>query len=275
LPSGQAAKTSPATCRPPMTVLPTRRWQPRASAGATVCPTIPTTCGMVPRSVAGNAARPVGVSCRPYRQRGARRQDSPDNDRLAHADQLVEGLGLDTARIWRHSVKHVSGAVSGCRPNLAPRADIWPTDTAPVIRQVETAWNSPSCARAFHRPGPRPRPSSIPGRKAAFAQVTLPGARFAFFRVHRLEIAEVEMEVHQARRRLILLRRSVASDAGGAGDAFTPLTTEPGPDVAPIHNRQVIVLERTAWRVWLRLEQPEAELLCPLPVGSLAVEQVR
>jgi putative SOS response-associated peptidase YedK len=62
---------------------------------------------------------------------------------------------------------------------------------------------------------------------------------------------------------------------GGAGDAFTLLTTEPGPDVAPIHNRQVVVLERADWRAWLCLEQPEAELLCPLPVGSLAVEQVR
>jgi putative SOS response-associated peptidase YedK len=33
----------------------------------------------------------------------------------------------------------------------------------------------------------------------------------------------------------------------GAGDAFTILTTEPGSDVAPIHNRQVVVLERADW----------------------------
>ena len=26
----------------------------------------------------------------------------------------------------------------------------------------------------------------------------------------------------------------------GGGDAFTLLTTEPGPDVAPIHNRQMV-----------------------------------
>ena len=29
----------------------------------------------------------------------------------------------------------------------------------------------------------------------------------------------------------------MASNAGGAGNAFTLLTTEPGPDVAPIHDR--------------------------------------
>ena len=61
----------------------------------------------------------------------------------------------------------------------------------------------------------------------------------------------------------------------GAGDAFTLLTTEPGPDVASIHDRQMVVLERPDWRAWLELSRPEAELLRPLPEGSLHVEQVR
>jgi putative SOS response-associated peptidase YedK len=29
------------------------------------------------------------------------------------------------------------------------------------------------------------------------------------------------------------------------GEAFTLLTTEPSPDVAPIHDRQMVVLERS------------------------------
>ena len=61
----------------------------------------------------------------------------------------------------------------------------------------------------------------------------------------------------------------------GAGETFTLLTTEPAPDVAPIHNRQMVVLERVDWLAWLDLTRPEAELLRPLPAGSLAVEQVR
>jgi putative SOS response-associated peptidase YedK len=67
----------------------------------------------------------------------------------------------------------------------------------------------------------------------------------------------------------------VASDAGGAGNAFTLLTTEPGLDVAPIHDRQMVVIDRADWLAWLDLTRPEAELLRPLPVGSRAVEQVR
>ena len=61
----------------------------------------------------------------------------------------------------------------------------------------------------------------------------------------------------------------------GAGEAFNLLTTEPGPDVAPIHNRQIVVLDRPDWLAWLDLSRPESELLRPLPAGLLAVEQVR
>jgi putative SOS response-associated peptidase YedK len=43
-------------------------------------------------------------------------------------------------------------------------------------------------------------------------------------------------------------------------------------DVGPIHNRQVVVLERSGWLAWLDLTKPEPELLRPLPAGSLTVE---
>jgi len=37
----------------------------------------------------------------------------------------------------------------------------------------------------------------------------------------------------------------------------------------------MVVLERSDWLAWLDLNRPEAELLRPLPAGSLKVEQVR
>ena len=55
----------------------------------------------------------------------------------------------------------------------------------------------------------------------------------------------------------------------GGGEAFRLLTTDPGPDVAPIHNRQMVVLERSDWLAWLDLTRREPELLRPLPAGSL------
>jgi putative SOS response-associated peptidase YedK len=59
------------------------------------------------------------------------------------------------------------------------------------------------------------------------------------------------------------------------GEAFTLLTTEPGPDVAPIHDWQMVILERSDWSAWLEQTTNEAELLRTLPAGSLNVEQVR
>ena len=53
------------------------------------------------------------------------------------------------------------------------------------------------------------------------------------------------------------------------------LTTVPGPDVEPIHNRQIVVLRPQHWRAWLDLSTPEDELLHPLSVGSLSGEVVR
>ncbi|HEY0325295.1 MAG TPA: SOS response-associated peptidase [Allosphingosinicella sp.] len=58
------------------------------------------------------------------------------------------------------------------------------------------------------------------------------------------------------------------------GEAFTMLTTEPGPDVAPYHSRQVAVLDRGDWAAWLDASVPARELIRPLPAGTLAVEQI-
>jgi putative SOS response-associated peptidase YedK len=63
--------------------------------------------------------------------------------------------------------------------------------------------------------------------------------------------------------------------AGDVPEAFTLLTTEPSSDVAPIHTRQMVVLERHDWEAWLDFTRPETELLRPSPAGSLNVEQVR
>ncbi len=46
----------------------------------------------------------------------------------------------------------------------------------------------------------------------------------------------------------------------GIGEAFTMLTTEPGPVVAPYHSRQVAVLAPAAWKGWLDHGIAESEL---------------
>ncbi|MGO6818609.1 SOS response-associated peptidase family protein [Rhizobium leguminosarum] len=58
----------------------------------------------------------------------------------------------------------------------------------------------------------------------------------------------------------------------GQPSAFAMLTTEPGSDVEPFHNRHVVVLRPRDWKAWIDLDKPEEELLRPLPGGSLRVE---
>lgn len=59
------------------------------------------------------------------------------------------------------------------------------------------------------------------------------------------------------------------------GEAYTMLTTSPGPDIAPYHNRQVVVLGRKDWARWLNPAVPAGEVLQPALAGTLAVTQVR
>ena len=56
-------------------------------------------------------------------------------------------------------------------------------------------------------------------------------------------------------------------------DCFTMLTTEPGPDIAPYHDRQIVVMGANQGRDWLDLSRPQADILHAFPAGSLAVER--
>ena len=62
-------------------------------------------------------------------------------------------------------------------------------------------------------------------------------------------------------------------NASNIGEAFTMLTTEPGPDVAPYHGRQVALIPQKDWKAWLDHSAPARDLIGPLPKGSLTVRQ--
>jgi putative SOS response-associated peptidase YedK len=161
-------------------------------------------------------------------------------------------------------------------PNLEPRDDIWPTDTAPVIRQVADGIEFVQLRWGF----PPSRPKGAPiinfrseGRRFPKGRCIIPCSHFFEF---------TGSKPPKSKWKFTKVGEDWFCFAGlwrpmpyGAGDAFTLLTTEPGPDVAPIHDRQMVVLERSDWRAWLEQSSPEAELLRPLPAGSFRVEQVR
>jgi len=50
------------------------------------------------------------------------------------------------------------------------------------------------------------------------------------------------------------------------GEAFTMLTTIPGEDIAPYHNRQIVILPSASFARWLDPVVSARELLKPLPL---------
>jgi putative SOS response-associated peptidase YedK len=63
----------------------------------------------------------------------------------------------------------------------------------------------------------------------------------------------------------------IVRDVPELGERFTMLTTEPGPDVAPYHTRQVAVLPASNWRAWLDPSVPAREIIGAAPAGTLWV----
>jgi putative SOS response-associated peptidase YedK len=58
-------------------------------------------------------------------------------------------------------------------------------------------------------------------------------------------------------------------------NAFTMLTTAPGPDIEPYHDRQICLLKPEDGMHWLMLDKAEKALLTSSPKNTLAVKTVR
>ena len=56
---------------------------------------------------------------------------------------------------------------------------------------------------------------------------------------------------------------------------FSLLTTAPGPDIAPYHDRQIVTFAPQAGMDWLTLSRPQRELLAPTPAGGLVARTLR
>jgi putative SOS response-associated peptidase YedK len=161
-------------------------------------------------------------------------------------------------------------------PNLQPRDDIWPTDKAPVIRQVEDGFEFAQLRWGF--PPARPKGGPVinfrsEGRRFPTGRALVPASHFYEFTGSKSP--KSKWKFTKTGEDWFCFAGLWRPMPDGAGDAFTLLTTEPGPDIAPIHNRQMVVLERHQWRAWLELAGSESALLRPLPSGSFNVEQVR
>ena len=166
--------------------------------------------------------------------------------------------------------------MEGAIPNLEPRDDIWPTEIAPVIRRVDGG--AKLAQLRWGLPPSRPKAPSVinfrsEGRTFGPGRCLVPASHF--FEFTGRKSPKSKWRFTMASEAWFCFAEIWRPVGDGTPEAFTLLTTAPGPDVAPIHDRQVVILERTDWVAWLDGSRPERELLRPLPQGRLTVEQVR
>lgn len=165
------------------------------------------------------------------------------------------------------------------RPNIEAREDINITDTAPIVRSVDGERGIGELVqRRWSWPSPTKKPVynfRSEGREFASKRCLIMADGF-------YEFTEPTEKGKKRKDKWMFSKvgEPIFAIAGiwrateEAGEAFTMLTLAPGPDIAPYHDRQIVILERDAWVDWLDPSVSAKTLIKPLPAGSLSVEQV-
>ena len=160
-------------------------------------------------------------------------------------------------------------------PNLQPR-EIAITDPAPIVRSTSGGFEM--VVRRWSWPAPNGKPVfnfRSDGREFSSGRCLI--VADGFFEFTKPEDAKAK---RKHKWRFTMKDGEPFAIAGlwrtdeTVGEAFTMLTTEPGEDMRPYHNRQIVVLPATDFARWLDPAVSAKELAKPLPGGSLQVEQV-
>jgi putative SOS response-associated peptidase YedK len=157
----------------------------------------------------------------------------------------------------------------GGPPNIEPRDSIRPTDPAPVVtagpdgaaelRQLRWGFQSPGRAPVIN--------FRSDGRRFGSGRCLVPAD--GFYEFTGTKYPKSKWLFTPAEGPELFCIAGLVRD-----DRFTLLTRPPGPDIAPYHDRQIVILPRDRWKAWLG-GADEAQVLTPLPAGALKVVQIR
>jgi putative SOS response-associated peptidase YedK len=164
-------------------------------------------------------------------------------------------------------------------PNLQPRDDIKITDIAPIVRATQDA---PGSGDLIQRRWSWPAPDKKPVYNFRSEGREFTSRRCLIIADGFYEFTKPDDPKKKLKDKWLFTKvgepwfciAGISRTMPELGEAFTMLTMEPGPDVAPYHNRQIAVLNRSDWLSWLTDAVPARDVLKPLPAGTLAVEQV-
>lgn len=164
------------------------------------------------------------------------------------------------------------------RPNVQARDDIKITEIGPIIRTVDGMRDEGDMVqRRWSWPGPNKRPVynfRSDGREFTSNRCLIVADGFYEFTDPTDPKKKRKDKWLFTKREPIFCIAGIWRKTEDGGEAFTMLTMEPGPDIAPYHDRQIVILARDAWADWLDPSVSAKSLIRALPAGSLAVKQV-
>lgn len=164
-------------------------------------------------------------------------------------------------------------------PNLAPRADIKITDPGAIVRTaIEGRGTGDLVQRRWSWPGPTGKPVynfRSEGREFTSGRCLIVADGFYEFTTPEdPKKKRKDKWLFTKRGERLFCIAGIWRSHPEIGEAFTMLTMDPGPDIAPYHDRQIAILERDRWADWLDPGIRAADVLRPLRAGSLDVVQV-
>lgn len=164
-------------------------------------------------------------------------------------------------------------------PNLEPRDDIKITDLGPIVRGIEGVLEDAELVqRRWSWPGSNKRPVynfRSEGRDLTSNRCLIIADGFYEFTDPKDSSKKRKDKwLFTKPNEAIFCVAGIWRSHPEVGEAFTMLTMPPGPDVAPYHDRQIMILERDSWADWLDPSVSAQSLIRPLPAGTLSVEQV-
>lgn len=173
--------------------------------------------------------------------------------------------------------KRISAAYPEGRPNLEPRDDIRITDRSLIVRAGGSGPYE-MVQRRWSWPGPNGKPVynfRSDGREFRTGRCVILADGFYEFTTQN------DPKAKRKHKWLFTLPGAPVFGIAGLwrshpdlGEAFTMLTTVPGEDIRPYHNRQIVILPPADFVRWLDPTVLARDVLKPLASGSLEVEQI-
>ncbi|HEX8471969.1 MAG TPA: SOS response-associated peptidase family protein [Brevundimonas sp.] len=162
-------------------------------------------------------------------------------------------------------------------PNLAEVDEVRPTDRSAVV-MAGPRGEAIMASLSFGFPPPRPKARpvvNLRGEGRVFQNGDQTGRCLVpmtgFYEFTGSTYPKTRWVFRDPEAPLLCLAAVWRAGESGAAESFALLTSEPGPDIAPYHDRAVVIAPPKRWADWLAGDVFPADMIQPAPSGTVIV----